>query len=135
VVFHEELVLITNHVHAPVSSPHDLERRTLLAFRSGCTYRRRLESWFAEGGVAPARVSEFGSYEAILGCVAAGMGVAMMPRELVEQRNLGTTVRQHALPPHIANVQTLLVWRKDVLHHPARTAFAESLGAGATAAV
>ncbi|NGZ84815.1 LysR family transcriptional regulator [Duganella aceris] len=131
VVFKEELVLITNHVHPPVSSPRDLERRTLLAFRSGCTYRRRLESWFAEGDVAPARVSEFGSYEAILGCVAAGMGVAMMPRELVEQRKLAKTVRQHALPPHIANVETMLVWRKDVLHHPARTAFAESLGAAA----
>ena len=127
VVFREELVLITNHVHPPVSSPRDLERRGLLAFRSGCTYRRRLESWFAEGGVAPARVSELGSYEAILGCVAAGMGVAMMPKELVEQRKLAKTVRQHALPPHIAQVETMLVWRKDVLHHPARAAFAGSL--------
>lgn len=126
-VFREELVLITNHAHGPVASPRDLERRTLLAFRSGCTYRRRLESWFAEGDVAPARVSEFGSYEAILGCVAAGMGVAMMPKELVEQRKLAKTVRQHALPPHIAQVETMLVWRKDVLHHTARAAFADSL--------
>jgi len=128
-VFREELVLITNHAHGPVASPRDLERRTLLAFRSGCTYRRRLESWFTEGDVAPARVSEFGSYEAILGCVAAGMGVAMMPKELVEQRKLAKTVRQHALPPHIALVETMLVWRKDVLHHTARAAFAESLAA------
>ena len=128
-VFSEQLVLITNHAHAPVSSPGELQRRTLLVFRSGCTYRRRLESWFAEGDVAPARVSEFGTFEAIIGCVAAGMGVALMPKELLEQRKLAKTVRQHALPPHIADVQTMLVWRKDVLHHPARVAFADSLGA------
>lgn len=128
-VFQEELVLITSHAHAPVASPRELERRTLLVFRSGCTYRRRLESWFAEGDVAPARVSEFGTFEAILGCVAAGMGVALMPKELLDQRKLADTVRQHALPPHIARVETMLVWRKDVLHHTARAAFAESLGA------
>jgi DNA-binding transcriptional LysR family regulator len=129
-VFEEELVLITNHAHAPVTSPSALQRRTLLVFRSGCTYRRRLESWFAEGDVAPARVSEFGTFEAIIGCVAAGMGVALMPKELLEQRKLAKTVRQHALPPHIAQVETLLVWRRDVLHHAARAAFAVGLGAG-----
>lgn len=126
-VFEEELVLITCHGHPPVASPRDLARRNLLVFRSGCTYRRRLEAWFAEGDVAPARVSEFGTFEAILGCVAAGMGVALMPRELLNQRKLSRTIRQHELPPDIAHVETLLVWRKDVLHHPARSAFAESL--------
>lgn len=127
-VFEEELVLITCHGHRPVTSPHDLARRNLLVFRSGCTYRRRLEAWFAEGGVAPARVSEFGTFEAILGCVAAGMGVALMPREVLNQRKLAGTIRQHELPPEVAHVETLLVWRKDVLHHPARAAFVESLG-------
>jgi DNA-binding transcriptional LysR family regulator len=128
-VFEEELVLITCHAHAPVTSPYEVARRNLLVFRSGCTYRRRLESWFAEAGVAPARVSEFGTFEAIIGCVAAGMGVALMPKELVEQRKLARSVRQHQLPPAIAHVETMLVWRKDVLHHPARAAFAEILGA------
>lgn len=125
--FEEELVLITCHDHLPVASPQDVARRNLLVFRSGCTYRRRLEAWFAEGDVAPARVSEFGTYEAILGCVAAGMGVAIMPKEILNQRKLARTIRQHALPPHIAHVETLLVWRKDVLHHPARSALAEIL--------
>lgn len=125
--FEEELVLITCHDHPPVASPQDVARRNLLVFRSGCTYRRRLEAWFAQGDVAPARVSEFGTYEAILGCVAAGMGVAIMPKEILNQRKLARTIRQHALPPHITQVDTLLVWRKDVLQHPARSAFAEIL--------
>lgn len=126
-VFAEELVLITNHAHPPVTSPSELERHGLLAFRSGCTYRRRLEAWFAEGGVTPTRVSEFGTYEAIIGCVAAGMGVALMPKEVLNQRKLANVIRQHALPPKIALIDTYLVWRKDVAHHPARDAFAQSL--------
>jgi DNA-binding transcriptional LysR family regulator len=129
-VFEEELVLITSYAHAPVASPHDVARRNLLVFRSGCTYRRRLESWFAEADLTPARVSEFGTFEAIIGCVAAGMGVALMPKELLAQRKLARSVRQHQLPPAIAHVETMLVWRRDVLHHPARAAFAESLGTG-----
>lgn len=125
--FEEELVLITCQGHRPVTSPHDLARRVLLVFRTGCTYRRRLEAWCADAGVAATRVAEFGTFEVIIGCVAAGMGVAMMPKEIIQQRELAKTIGVHALPPEVARVQTLLVWRKDVLHHPARDAFAEEL--------
>jgi DNA-binding transcriptional LysR family regulator len=130
-VFEEELVLITNYRHPPVASPHDLARRALLVFRSGCTYRRRLEAWFAEANVAPARICEFGTFEAIIGCVAAGMGVALMPQEIMNQRKLAKSVRVHALAPAIAHVETMLVWRKDVLCQPARSAFADCLAQAA----
>jgi DNA-binding transcriptional LysR family regulator len=125
-VFEEELVLLTGHGHGPVTSPHDVGRRVLLAFRTGCAYRRRLEAWFAESGVPLARISEFGTFEAIIGCVAAGMGVAVMPKEIMQLRDYRGTVAWHPLPEHIARVQTVLVWRSDVLHHPARAAFANS---------
>lgn len=128
-VFDEELVLLTDSLHGPVTSPADVARRTLLGFRSGCSYRRRLERWFAEGGVSPARIAEFGTYEAIIGCVAAGMGVAMMPREVMKQRELATSVRIHTLPPEVAQVQTVMIWRRDIAQHAARDAFAASVGA------
>jgi DNA-binding transcriptional LysR family regulator len=128
-MFEEELVLLTDSLHGPVTSPADVARRTLLGFRSGCSYRRRLERWFAEGGVSPARIAEFGTYEAIIGCVAAGMGVAMMPREVMKQRELATSVRIHTLPPDVAQVQTVMIWRRDIAQHAARDAFAASFGA------
>lgn len=127
-VFEEELVLLTDSLHAPVHAPQDVARRTLLGFRSGCSYRRRLERWFAEGGVAPARIAEFGTFEAIIGCVAAGMGVAMMPREVLKQRGLADSIRVHPLPPAVAQVQTMLIWRRDIAHHAARDAFAAAFG-------
>jgi DNA-binding transcriptional LysR family regulator len=128
-MFEEELVLLTDSLHGPVTSPADVARRTLLGFRSGCSYRRRLERWFAEGGVSPARIAEFGTYEAIIGCVAAGMGVAMMPLEVMKQRELAKSVRIHTLPPDVAQVQTVMIWRRDIAQHAARDAFAASFGA------
>src|SRR5471030_81452 len=114
---------------ALVAAPRDVERKALLVFRAGCSYRRRLEAWFAEAGVATTRVSEFGTFEAIIGCVAAGMGVALMPREVLKQRQLAKSIQVHALPSSVALVKTVLVWRRDVLHHPARLAFADSFSA------
>ena len=125
-VFVEELVLLTDALHGPVTGPADVARRTLLGFRSGCSYRRRLEWWFADAGVAHTRIAEFGTFEAIIGCVAAGMGVAMMPREVLRQRGLGRTVQCHTLPPEVAEVETVMVWRRDIPHHAARDAFIAS---------
>ncbi|XLZ71092.1 LysR substrate-binding domain-containing protein [Massilia sp. SR12] len=125
-VFVEELVLLTDALQGPVHEPADVARRTLLGFRSGCSYRRRLEWWFADAGITPTRIAEFGTFEAIIGCVAAGMGVAMMPREVLKQRNLGRTVQCHELPPEVAEVETMMIWRRDIPQHPARDAFAAS---------
>src|SRR5258706_5855400 len=44
-VFVEELVLITPKSFGPVRSPKDLENRTVIAFTTGCSYRRRLGAW------------------------------------------------------------------------------------------
>lgn len=128
-VFEEELSLITDRGHRAIHAARDVETSTLLVFRSGCAYRRRLEAWFAEAGTTPARVLEFGTFEAIIGCVAAGMGVSLMPQAIVRQRHLGKSIRCHPLPARVARVKTLLVWRKDIARHDARQAFIDVLSA------
>ena len=129
-VFEEELALITSRTHAPVASPRDVADTMLLVFRTGCSYRRRLESWLESGGVTPRRTLEFGTFEGILGCVAAGMGVSLMPRAITEQRGLRNTVAVHTVPPRFAKVQTVMVWRRDAEPLPARDAFLAALQNG-----
>jgi len=55
-------------------------------------------------------VVELASYLAILGCVAAGMGVALMPGSVIatfpERRRLGL----HPLAGRFATAETRLVW-------------------------
>ncbi|THF54987.1 LysR family transcriptional regulator [Pseudothauera rhizosphaerae] len=117
-VFEEELVLISGGGVAAVSSPPDLGRTTLIAFASGCSYRRRLEEWLAAAGVLPEGVLEFASYPAIVACVAAGTGVAVVPRSVLAGLKAAESVRQHALPPTFAYSRTHLLW------HPGQASLA-----------
>lgn len=123
-VFEEELVLVTDSMHEKVSTPADLQNRTILSFRSGCAYRHRLERWFSEGEVSP-RIIEFGAFETIIACVGAGMGVTLMPAALLIQRNLLSNVRMHRIAPAIGRVTTVLIWRKNIRKHAAREAFVD----------
>jgi len=129
-VFDEELVLITTKSHAPVAAPRDVADAMLLAFRTGCSYRKRLELWLQSGGVVPRRTLEFGTFEGIVGCVAAGMGVSLMPRVLVEQRGLRDSVGLHTVPSRYGRIQTMMVWRSDAAPLAARDAFIAALRTG-----
>src|SRR6185295_6524304 len=60
--FVEELVLITPKSFGAIRTPKDIEKRTVIAFPVGCSYRRRLEAWLGAGSVLADRVMEFQSY-------------------------------------------------------------------------
>jgi len=109
-VFDEELVLITAKGHAKVTRAADLGRSTILAFAQGCSYRKRLEDWFGAADVLPERVLEFGSYPAIIACVAAGTGCAIVPRSVLLAQRATRDVLQHALPERVRHNRTHLVW-------------------------
>jgi DNA-binding transcriptional LysR family regulator len=114
-VFVEELVLITPKSFGQIRSPKDIGNRTVIAFSTGCSYRRRLEAWLGASKVLPDRVMEFQSYHAIIACVAAGSGIAVVPRAVIEVTRGRQNVTVTALPPNIAKTRTQLVWRRD--HH------------------
>lgn len=109
--FNEELVLVAAADHPRIRKPADVRVRTLLAFESGCSYRERLEEWFATARVLPERTVELSSYHAILGCAAAGMGVALVPRSVLEGLPARTQLSIHSLPPRYARAKTVLIWR------------------------
>ncbi len=110
--FSEQLVLITPKGQGRVNGPRDIAQRTVLAFTTGCTYRRRLETWLTRAGVVPQRVMEYGSYHAIIACAAAGGGIAIVPRSVLRVSGLEANVAVHALPAQLAQARTLLVWRR-----------------------
>ena len=109
--FTEELVLITPKDHAKVGRPQDIDQRVVLAFTTGCSYRRRLEAWLGRSSVVAERVMEYGSYHAIAACVAAGSGIAVVPKSVLRAVGVESQVAVHALPASVANAKTMLVWR------------------------
>jgi len=114
-MFQEEIVLITPRSHDRVRAPKDLGNLTVIAFANGCSYRKRLESWLGAGRVHPDRVMEFQSYHAIVACVAAGSGIAVVPKSVLEMTSAGRQVNVVALPAATAKARTQLVWRPG--HH------------------
>jgi LysR family transcriptional regulator, cell division regulator len=112
-VFREELVVVT----APAIQGLQQIGRTgglkLLVLRVGCAYRQRLETVLAVRGVVDVRILEFGSLDAIIGCVSAGIGITMLPRSIVAEAVRAGEVALHELPPHDAMVDTLFIHRRD----------------------
>jgi DNA-binding transcriptional LysR family regulator len=109
-VFEEELVLITAKEKAEITRATQLAGSTLIAFSNGCSYRKRIEEWLGASDVMPARTLEFASYQAMIACVAAGTGFAVVPRSLLTALRAASDVRQHELPVRVRRNHTHLIW-------------------------
>ncbi len=128
--FREELVLVSARRWAsldelragtPESGP------TALAFRTGCTYRQRLEQIMTEFGWPSAVRFELGTLDGMIGCVAADMGVTLLPRAVVARSEMNGSVSIHALKPDYARVETLFIRRRAGHHSSALDGFVSCL--------
>lgn len=97
-LFDERLVLALPAT-APVPRAiraRDVSAMTVLLTEDGCAYRRRIEEVFSSRG-EPFRVhQEIGSIGAILACVRAGMGVAIVPARAIPDGDASIVVRKLA---------------------------------------
>lgn len=109
-LFRERLLIISPEGHAPITRPQDVQNDSVIAFPSGCAYRRVLMRWLGDKRLASIRVLDLGSYHAIVACVAAGTGIALIP-EAVLATFQGPPVLRHRLPAVHAHIVTPLVWR------------------------
>lgn len=112
--YEEELTLISAKGQPMIRDVQDLKGKTIVVFPHGCSYRRRLTEWLAADGVSPGRILEFGSYHAIVACVAAGTGIGIISTELLDCAVLGTAVQRHPLPSRLRINRTHLVWSGEV---------------------
>ncbi|MFM0336101.1 LysR substrate-binding domain-containing protein [Paraburkholderia fungorum] len=124
-IFHEELVLVTPR------TIHSLEHLTsapdmmTIVFRAGCAYHQRLEALLAEMGILVTTLLEFRSLDAIIACVAAGIGVTLLPRGVVAAAAQQDIIAIHEISPEKARVETLFVRRHDAYISSAMRAFVE----------
>jgi DNA-binding transcriptional LysR family regulator len=126
-VFTEELVLLTP---TPITSLQTLAERgdvRIVVLRRGCSYRQRLEELLARNGVPAPRVMELGILEAVFGCVAAGLGVTLLPRALIGTAWGQGRVAVHTVPPHDGTVETVFIRRQDGYVSSAFAAFLAAL--------
>ena len=127
--FREELVLVR------ARGSDDSRQRlmqgdlTVIVFRQGCSYRQRLEAYFAAQGWLPFRRFEFGTLEGVLGCVAANVGITVLPRSAVERSACRADLMLESLGPTPMMVDTLFVRKSGAYAGATLRAFVAVLGA------
>jgi DNA-binding transcriptional LysR family regulator len=138
-VLEEELVLVTAPwipglaTLARLVAAGQVEPK-ILVLRAGCSYRERLEGLLAAHGIGGLRTMEFATVDGIVGCVAAGIGVTLLPRAVVDEAWRAGRVAVHDVPPEEARAPTVFVRRRDAFVSTALARFIECAHAHAAGA-
>src|SRR2546421_3891351 len=130
IAFTEELVLVTARRWKTLASLRAATAEsgpTALVFRTGCTYRQRLEQILTEFGWPSATRFELGTLDGMIGCVAADMGVTLLPRAVVERNEQSGNIRIHSLSASQSRVDTLFIQRRGAYQYSALQGFASCL--------
>jgi len=123
VFFREELVILTAPEVGDFEALAGRPNFKIVVLRSGCSYRLQLETILARRGIVNVRRLEFGTLEAIISCVSAGLGVTLLPKALIGTIWRDHRVRLHPLPPDEGRVETVFISRRDGLVTSSLTAF------------
>jgi DNA-binding transcriptional LysR family regulator len=124
-IFREELVLVTARTMRSADALSSVPDLKIIVFRLGCSYRQRLETLLGEMGIVGATPLEFGSMDAIIACVAAGIGITLLPRGVVAAAAEQDLVSIHPIAPEKAHVETLFIRRHDAYVSSAMQAFVD----------
>jgi LysR family transcriptional regulator, cell division regulator len=122
-LFREELVLLTAPGIKSVEQYLQGGEVRIVVLRLGCSYRLVLENWLARQGIVGVRQLEFGTLEAIIGCVTAGLGITLLPKALIGSVWREGTVAVHPMPAGEGAVETMFIRRPDERASSALTAF------------
>ncbi len=85
----------------------------MIALENGCAYRRHAENWLVSGR-RPDCILELGSYHAMLASVAAGAGIALVPRSVFELHNCKENLVIYPIGP-VGQISTYLTDRRDYI--------------------
>ena len=132
-VFRERLVAVAAVGVSSLTAATASGQVRMLVLRRGCSYRQRLEDLLARRGVPVTQVLEYGTFDAILACVSAGMGLTLLPAALLEQWASRHVVSILTLPDRERDAETVLVRRSQSYVSSAMREFLDVLEEGGKA--
>jgi len=122
-VFEEELVLLSAPAVGSVKEALAAPEVRIIVLRIGCSYRQVLEDLLARRGAVNVRTMQFGTLEAIVSSVSAGLGITLLPRALLGKIWNSGRVAVHSLENGAGRIDTLFVARRGSHMSSARKAF------------
>lgn len=118
--FEEELVIASS---TAIDDLDEALARPILVYSTGCSYRAVLERFLYSRGLTSPVIMEFGTIEAIIGGVSAGLGISLLPRTVTSRHELEGTIRTHDIPHPLRHMKTEFIMRKDSFVSNALRAF------------
>lgn len=110
-LYDDEVVLVAPKNRDPLARGNK-DDFVLLSFDDDCPLRHQIERYVHEKIRPPSRVIEMSSNHALLGCVAAGMGIGMMPESVLPGFPGHKHLNIHRMPKDVARKRIMLTWRK-----------------------
>ncbi|MFC0216278.1 LysR family transcriptional regulator [Paenibacillus chartarius] len=123
-VAEEELVVFTSPA---ITDIEEAMTKPILVLPGGCCIRNVFERWLEANGKPTGIIMEFGTIEAIIGGVSAGLGISMLARDVVRKAGMEGRIRIHAVSEPFRRSETVFVTRKDTIPSGALRAFLEML--------
>ncbi|QEC76127.1 LysR family transcriptional regulator [Mucilaginibacter ginsenosidivorax] len=95
----------------------------IVVFDQGCVFRARLESWLGSKGIIRYKSIVVNSIEGIINFVEAGLGVSILPEEVISQYYSNRKINTFVMNKEIGTMTTVLITRRDVPQSRALKAF------------
>lgn len=108
--FEEELVMVSE---ASMADLTEAANKPVLVFAGRCYYRTVMDKWLKENTWKKPLLMEFGTLEAIMGGVAAGLGISLLSRAVAAKKVEEGLLRIHELPASERLMRTNFVMRKN----------------------
>ncbi|MEC3656062.1 LysR family transcriptional regulator [Bacillus siamensis] len=110
-VFQEELIVVSNVREGGLQN---LLREPILFFAAGCSHRRKIKNILKEEAVPAQKIIEFGTLEAIIGAVQAGLGVSFLPASAARYFKNRENLFHHQLPERFRDMNISFIYRRDL---------------------
>jgi DNA-binding transcriptional LysR family regulator len=85
----------------------------IIVFDQGCFFRDRLESWLSAKGIIHYKSTVLNSIEGIINFVEAGLGISLLPEEVLSSYYANRKISSQALNRQLGTMNTVLVFRKE----------------------
>lgn len=114
-LFVEELVLIAAKRLENIPLTEWIEQENVIVFPEGCSYRKQFESWLTPEVFNQKAKWEVQSYHAIIACVSAGAGCAIVPMSLLASSAYQNEVSCHPIDQPYKRNLTHIVFKQGQL--------------------
>ena len=119
----EQLVILTASQGPEIGELLAKKHVKIVVFGEGCIFRTRLESWLSSKGIVHYKSTVLNSIEGIINFVEAGLGISILPEEVVSRYYAGRKLTKYALNKQLGTMNTVMIYRSDKIQSVALRAF------------